>query len=238
MADDKQGNGLSVQLARLETKLDSTNTRLDGFNERMDRADAQRDLDRKEIVNLREAMASTTAVCALHIQRTSAAETAAATAVKDAASAREKAASVESSWNETLLRRGSLRPGSAEHMSTTRALEERARTREEEREALHKTVAEAAATAVTTAIVEQQKKDAEQVRGLFYRLVVKWGPAAIIALAGGGGAVGVIKAIAKSEASAERVEQVMKREVLKRVAPPPPQVIIVPVKKPDAGQQE
>jgi hypothetical protein len=138
MSDPKDNNGLSVQLARLESKLDGTGKRLDDFSNRMDRFEEQRDLDRKESQVIGSQLAGIAATCRLHVEQTNSAAAAASEAIREAAGAKSVALQVESSWND--LRKMTRPSGSAEHQSVTKALEERARFKEQEREGLETSV--------------------------------------------------------------------------------------------------
>lgn len=127
-------NGLSIQLARLESKLDGTGQRLDDFSNRMDRFEEQRDLDRKELQVICGQIAGITATYQLHVEQTNAATAAASAAMREAAAAKSTALQVESSWND--LRKMTRPAGSAEYKSVTKALEERAQRKEQDRESL------------------------------------------------------------------------------------------------------
>jgi hypothetical protein len=139
MSDPKDNNGLSVQLARLESKLDGTGKRLDDFSQRMDRFEEQRDLDRKESQIVSSTLAGISATYRLLAEQTNAASAAAAEAMREAAGAKSTALQVESSWND--LRKMTRPAGSDEYKSVTKALEERARLKEQEREGLEASVA-------------------------------------------------------------------------------------------------
>lgn len=142
MSEKDNGNGLSIQLARLEQKLDGTGQRLDDFENRMasrmDRFEEQRDLDRKEAQVLGGQLAGIAATCRIHVEQTNAAVAAASEAMREAAAAKSTALQVESSWND--LRKMTRPAGSADHQSVTKALEERARSKEQEREGLEASV--------------------------------------------------------------------------------------------------
>lgn len=135
---NENNNGLSVQLARLESKLDGTGKRLDDFSSRMDRFEEQRDLDRKEYQIISGQMAGIAATCRIHVEQTNAAVAAAAEAMREAAAAKATALQVESSWND--LRKMTRPAGSAEYQSVTKALEERAQRKEQDRESLEASV--------------------------------------------------------------------------------------------------
>ena len=135
---NENGNGLSVQIARLEQKLDGTGKRLDDFANRMDRFEEQRDLDRKEAQVINGQMAGIAATYRLLVEQTNVASAAASEAMREAAAAKSTALQVESSWND--LRKMTRPAGSAEYQSVTKALEERAQRKEQDRESLEASV--------------------------------------------------------------------------------------------------